>query len=70
MNEHTHDLAEMETACADGLCPICLSAELAAKNEQIADLQIAVTALQRENIKLMRAQRANPQKRDAKNPPV
>jgi len=25
MKKCTHDLAERETACADGMCPICLS---------------------------------------------
>ena len=24
-----HDLAERETACADGMCPLCLQAEIA-----------------------------------------
>lgn len=23
-----HDLAEQETACADGMCPLCLAAEI------------------------------------------
>lgn len=23
-----HDLAEKETACADGMCPVCLAAEV------------------------------------------
>lgn len=36
-----HDLAEKETACADGMCPMCLATELAAKNERILALEIA-----------------------------
>ena len=34
MKKCTHDLAEQETACADGMCPLCLAQELAAAKEQ------------------------------------
>lgn len=27
MSDCTHDLAERETACFDGMCPLCLAAE-------------------------------------------
>ena len=33
MNECTHDLAERETACTDGMCPQCLAAD----NESLRD---------------------------------
>ena len=29
-----HDLAERETACADGMCPLCLSAALSAARQR------------------------------------
>lgn len=29
MGECKHDLADRETACADGMCPLCLGAEVA-----------------------------------------
>jgi len=33
-----HDLSERETACADGMCPICLSTKLTAANAKYHDL--------------------------------
>ena len=33
MSECTHDLAERETACADGMCPQCLASD----NESLRD---------------------------------
>ena len=41
MTQCTHDLAERETACADGMCPICKAAEierLRAALQSISDL--------------------------------
>jgi hypothetical protein len=35
----THDLAEKETACADGVCPICLRGAVAQLLEGAANLQ-------------------------------
>ena len=32
--ECSHDLAEQETACADGMCPICLKAQLSAERDR------------------------------------
>lgn len=34
----SHDLAEMETMCADGICPLCLRAEVE-RLKKIVDLQ-------------------------------
>ena len=34
MSECTHDLAERETACADGMCPQCLASD----NESLRDI--------------------------------
>jgi hypothetical protein len=35
MSECNHDLSERETACADGMCPLCLSAELEATRAKL-----------------------------------
>ena len=36
MTTCTHDLATKETACADGMCPLCLAAELAEMKKDLA----------------------------------
>jgi len=36
MTDCTHDLAERETACADGMCPLCLA-------RQVADMNAAIS---------------------------
>lgn len=41
---HKHDLAEMETACADGQCPICLANELENLRARIAALEAVAEA--------------------------
>ena len=41
MSECTHDLAERETACADGMCPQCLADDNKAlfdRNEELKDI--------------------------------
>ncbi len=35
-----HDLAERETACADGLCPLCLSAKTAKLVEALEQIKL------------------------------
>jgi len=42
MSECSHDLAERETACADGFCPLCLRTELAEAKEQASELDNAL----------------------------
>ena len=37
-----HDLSDRETACADGMCPLCLAAENAALREREQQLQRAL----------------------------
>jgi hypothetical protein len=37
IDECNHDLSEQETACADGFCPICATAELAEAREELND---------------------------------
>jgi hypothetical protein len=41
-NECNHDLYEQETACADGFCPICATAELAEAKRNYMDLIMSV----------------------------
>lgn len=36
----THDLADMETACADGMCPLCLAAALREKESDLQAVQV------------------------------
>ena len=36
MNNCTHDLSERETACADGMCPLCLADRIAELERQLA----------------------------------
>lgn len=35
-DECNHDLYEQETACADGFCPICATAEIVRLNNELA----------------------------------
>jgi len=39
IDECNHDLAEQETACADGFCPICATAEIARLKAEIVRLK-------------------------------
>ncbi len=41
--ECTHDLAEKETSCADGCCPICLRAEVTRLQEENKDLKFKLS---------------------------
>ena len=45
MSDCTHDLAERETACADGMCPLCLAARLAEAEAHAAANSIDPPAL-------------------------
>ena len=42
-----HDLAERETACADGMCPICAAARAEAAQIEVAHLREQVNLLTR-----------------------
>ena len=37
-----HDLADRETACADGMCPLCLSAQIAALKDQLIKVRLSL----------------------------
>ena len=39
MSTCNHDLSECETACADGMCPLCLAAENAALRARLAEAE-------------------------------
>ncbi len=43
-----HDLAERETACADGMCPLCLAEKLAERDAECAGMREALTGLRNE----------------------
>lgn len=35
----THSLAEQETACADGLCPLCLATDIVRFNDKCVEMR-------------------------------
>lgn len=37
----THELWDMETACADGMCPLCLAADLARVRAVVAQHRVS-----------------------------
>lgn len=53
MSDCTHDLAERESACADGYCPLCLVADL-------AELRAGITALSHDTRRWADAQTTEP----------
>lgn len=50
-----HDLAERETACADGMCPLCMVVEIE-RLQYIADTDTPELKLQHEEIMQLRAE--------------
>lgn len=47
MNICSHDLANRETACADGMCPLCLAIELDKLREEIKKALFQLQSTQR-----------------------
>ena len=42
MSECTHDLAERETACADGMCPQCLAVDNKSLRDTISYMRLTM----------------------------
>ena len=42
MSECEHDLAERETACADGMCPQCLASDNESLRETISYMRLTM----------------------------
>lgn len=42
MSKCTHDLAERETACADGMCPYCLAADNRSLRDTISYMRLTM----------------------------
>lgn len=43
-----HDLAARETACADGMCPLCLAADLRRARAEVERLSMALEWIERQ----------------------
>jgi hypothetical protein len=49
-----HDIIEMDNACADGMCPLCMCAEIARLRTDYTVLKIDYDALRAKNERLQR----------------